>query len=65
MAMADTLCEMKERVLKEKLADPHLYTVIDKISFLTQKVKILNFKKDCNFNGSCLLGCWRVLYLHG
>lgn len=25
--MADALCEMKERVLAEKLVDPHLYTV--------------------------------------
>lgn len=27
MAMADALCQMKERVLKEQLPDPHLYTI--------------------------------------
>ncbi|XP_001656227.2 putative aminopeptidase W07G4.4 [Aedes aegypti] len=27
MAMADALCQMKERVLKEKLPDPHLFTI--------------------------------------
>uniref|UniRef100_A0AAG5CNM1 Cytosol aminopeptidase domain-containing protein n=1 Tax=Anopheles atroparvus TaxID=41427 RepID=A0AAG5CNM1_ANOAO len=27
MAMADALCQMKERVLKEGLPDPHLYTI--------------------------------------
>ncbi|XP_058169775.1 putative aminopeptidase W07G4.4 [Anopheles ziemanni] len=27
MAMADALCEMKERVLYEKLPEPHLYTI--------------------------------------
>ncbi|XP_053679398.1 putative aminopeptidase W07G4.4 [Anopheles nili] len=27
MAMADALCQMKERVLAERLPDPHLYTI--------------------------------------